>query len=75
LFLKDEQLSNIYTTVTWGDLNCPPEPCRVLCKGMTIQIQQSHIDAANDDPSATFAVIRFQHLSGPASYNLGTRID
>jgi hypothetical protein len=42
---------------------------------MTIQITQSHVDAANDDPSATFAVIRFQHLSGPASYNLGTRID
>jgi hypothetical protein len=31
--------------------------------------------AAKDDPSATFNVIRFQPLSGPASYNLGTRID
>jgi hypothetical protein len=68
-------MSNIYTTVTWDELNCPPEPCRVECKGMTIQIKQSHIDAANNDPSATFAVIRFQPLSGPAGYNLGTRID
>jgi len=42
---------------------------------MTIQIKQSHIDAAKDDPPATFNVIRFQPLSGPASYNLGVRID
>jgi hypothetical protein len=68
-------MSDVFTTVTWADLRCPTEPGQVEYQGMALQIKQSHIDAAEGELSARFAVLRFQPISGPASYNLGTRVN
>jgi hypothetical protein len=65
-------MSDVYRTVTWGELGCPTEPVNVEYNGMVLAIKQSHIDAAESDPSAKFAVSRFVSHTG-VHHRLGAR--
>jgi len=42
---------------------------------MTFEVEDRHIKAAKGEERATFRVIEAKPLSGPATYQLGTRLD
>ena len=62
-------------TITWRELGSPTSPGKKTVKGMTLEVEDRHIKAAKGEERATFRVIEAKPLSGPATYQLGTRLD
>jgi len=70
----EESRMGDYTTVTWGELGCPTEPSNVDYDGLRLYIKRSHIQVANGEPAATFAILWFVGNKG-VQYTLGARVD
>jgi hypothetical protein len=68
-------MSDVIRTITWAELGSPAEPSSVTAQGMTLKVEDRHIQAANGEPYATFNVLEFQPKSGSAQYVLGLRVD
>jgi hypothetical protein len=62
-------------TITWAELGCPTEPTSITVAGMTFEVEDRHIKAAEGEPFATFRIIEFRPINAPAQHKLGTRID
>jgi hypothetical protein len=62
-------------TITWAELGSPTEPTTVTVQGMTLKVEDGHIEAAEGEPFATFRIIEFRPVKEPVQHKLGTRID
>jgi hypothetical protein len=52
--------------IRWEELGRPKEPCFREYQGELIEVRQQDIDAAQDNPDAVFAVLRFRPWTAPA---------
>ena len=63
-------MNDLVGFATWYELRCPTEPGTVVWNGKVLHVRQLHIDAAKDEPHATFEVTRSRGAAGEFIYRL-----